>query len=150
MAIEPEYLALFNGYMNDKVDADMDRRSPMTYCAQGMSIQADALFIQGFKDTLFPLNQGLNNRACALTGGKDVRFVGETQFAGFYKAIINDDVRVLRSSLSRNVGRIGASQREVLRMVTSEEGLTCNGRSLIEFSVERHADAVHDYLMSRS
>ncbi|PHQ83665.1 MAG: X-Pro dipeptidyl-peptidase [Thalassobium sp.] len=76
MAIEPEYLALFNGYMNDKVDADMDRRSPMTYCAQGMSIQADALFIQGFKDTLFPLNQGLNNRACALTGGKDVRFVG--------------------------------------------------------------------------
>lgn len=81
---------------------------------------------------------------------KDVRFVGETQFAGFCKAIINDDVRVLRSSLSRNVGRIGASQREVLRMVTSEEGLTCNGSSLIEFSVKRHADAVHDYLMSRS
>ncbi len=59
-------------------------------------------------------------------------------------------VRVLRSSLSRNVGRIGASQREVLRMVTSEEGLTCNGSSLIEFSVERHADAVHEYLTSRS
>lgn len=76
MATEPEYLDLFNGYMNDKVDADMDRRSPMTYCAQGMSIQADALFIQGFKDTLFPLNQGLNNRRCALNDGKDIRFVG--------------------------------------------------------------------------
>ena len=82
--------------------------------------------------------------ASAAAPQKDVRFVGETQFAGFCKAIINDDVRVLRSSLSRNVGRIGASQREVLRMVT------CNGSSLIEFSVERHADAVHDYLMSRS
>ena len=88
--------------------------------------------------------------ASAAAPQKDVRFVGETQFAGFCKAIINDDVRVLRSSLSRNVGRIGASQREVLRMVTSEEGLTCNGSSLIEFSVERHADAVHDSLMSRS
>ena len=88
--------------------------------------------------------------ASAAAPQTDVRFVGETQFAGFCKAIINDDVRVVRSSLSRNVGRIGASQREVLRMVTSEEGLTCNGSSLIEFSVERHADAVHDYLMSRS
>ena len=81
---------------------------------------------------------------------KDIRFVGETQFAGFCIAIVNDDVRVLRSSLSRNVGRIGASQREVLRMVTSEEGLTCNGSSLIEFSVERDANAVHEYLTSRS
>ena len=81
---------------------------------------------------------------------KDVRFVGETQFAGFCKAIINDDIKVLRSSLSRNVGRIGASQREVLRMVTSEEGLTCNGSSLIEFSVERDANAVYEYLTSRS
>ncbi|WDT87813.1 DUF3718 domain-containing protein [Alteromonas sp. 009811495] len=81
---------------------------------------------------------------------KDVRFVGETQFAGFCKAIVNDDIKVLRSSLSRNVGRIGASQREVLRMVTSEEGLTCNGSSLIEFSVERDANAVYEYLTSRS
>ena len=53
---------------------------------------------------------------------KDVRFVGDTQFAGFCKAIVLDDVKVLRSSLSRNVGRIGASQREVLRLVTSEDG----------------------------
>ncbi|WP_394223981.1 DUF3718 domain-containing protein [Alteromonas gracilis] len=81
---------------------------------------------------------------------KELRFVGETQFAGFCKAVINDDIRVLRSSLSRNVGRIGASQREVLRMVTSEEGLTCNGSSLIEFSVERNANAVYEYLISRS
>ena len=88
--------------------------------------------------------------ATAAVPQKDIRFVGETQFAGFCKAVINDDVRVLRSSLSRNVGRIGASQREVLRMVTSEEGLTCNGSSLIKFSEERHADAVHEYLTSRS
>ena len=81
---------------------------------------------------------------------KDVRFVGDTQFAGFCKAIVLDDVKVLRSSLSRNVGRIGASQREVLRLVTSEDGLTCNGISLIDFAVERDASAVREYLTSRS
>ncbi len=81
---------------------------------------------------------------------KQVRFVGETQFAGFCKAVVNDDIKVLRASLSRNVGRIGASHREVLRTVTSEEGLTCNGSSLIEFSVERDANAVHEYLTTRS
>ena len=88
--------------------------------------------------------------ASAAAPQKDVRFVGETQFAGFCKAVINDDVRVLRSSLSRNVGRIGASQREVLRLVTSEDGLTCNGISLIDFAVERDASAVREYLTSRS
>ena len=88
--------------------------------------------------------------AAAAVPQKDIRFVGETQFAGFCKAIIDDDVRGLRSSLARNVGRIGVSQRDVLRMVTSEEGLTCNGSSLIEFSEERHADAVYEYLTSRS
>ena len=81
---------------------------------------------------------------------KDVRFVGDTQFAGFCKAIVLDDVKVLRSSLSRNVGRIGASQREVLRMVTAENGLTCNGVNLIKFSAEREANSVHEYLTSRS
>ena len=76
--------------------------------------------------------------------------MGDTQFAGFCKAIVLDDVKVLRSSLSRNVGRIGASQREVLRLVTSEDGLTCNGISLIDFAVERDASAVREYLTSRS
>ena len=53
--------------------------------------------------------------ATAAAPQKDIRFVGETQFAGFCKAVINDD-----------------------------------GSSLIEFSVERQADAVHEYLTSRS
>jgi len=99
---------------------------------------------------LSALTLGLSSQTFAAEPPQGVRFVGETQFAGFCKAVINDDIKVLRSSLSRNVGRIGASQREVLRMVTSEEGLTCNGSSLIEFSIERDATAVLEYLTSRS
>ncbi|AXR06367.1 DUF3718 domain-containing protein [Salinimonas sediminis] len=92
----------------------------------------------------------LAGQAHAAQPEKDVRFVGDTQFSGFCKAIVMDDIRILRSSLSRNVGRIGASQREVLRLITAEDGLTCNGTSLIEFSVERDANSVHDFLVSRS
>lgn len=88
--------------------------------------------------------------ASAADSSKDLRFTGDTQFSGFCKAIVLDDVRVLRSSLARNVGRIGGSQREVLRLVTAEDGLTCNGASLIEFSVERDANSVHEFLVSRS
>ncbi|WP_414830695.1 DUF3718 domain-containing protein [Alteromonas sp. H39] len=88
--------------------------------------------------------------ALAAAPQKDVRFVGDTQFSGFCKAIVMDDIKVLRANLSRNVGRIGASQREVLRMVTAEDGLTCNGETLIDFSMKRDANAVYEYLTSRS
>ncbi|NDV90078.1 DUF3718 domain-containing protein [Alteromonas sp. 345S023] len=93
--------------------------------------------------------------ACALNANaagpqKNVRFVGDTQYAGFCKAIVLDDIKVLRSSLSRGVGRIGSSQREVLRMVTSEDGLTCNGVNLLDFAVKREANEVREYLTSRS
>lgn len=88
--------------------------------------------------------------AFAATPDKEYRFVGDTQFSSFCKAIVMDDVKVMRTSLARGVGRIGASQRDVLRLVTAEDGLTCNGSSLIEFSLQRNAASVHRYLTSRN
>lgn len=88
--------------------------------------------------------------APAFAADKEYRFVGDTQFAGFCKAVATDDVRALRVNLSRNVGRIAATEREVLRMVTAEDGLTCNGENLVEFSVHREASDVHEFLTSRS
>lgn len=85
----------------------------------------------------------------AVAADKQYRFIGDTQFAGFCKAVATDDVRALRVNLSRNVGRIAATEREVLRMLTSEEGVTCNGADLVDFSVQRDATAVHDFLVSR-
>ncbi|WP_252728046.1 DUF3718 domain-containing protein [Alteromonas sp. C1M14] len=87
--------------------------------------------------------------AVAPVTAKDYRFIGDTQFAGFCKAVATDDVRALRANLSRNVGRIAATEREVLRMLTAQDGLTCNGANLIEFSVQRDASAVHDFLIAR-
>ena len=88
--------------------------------------------------------------APAFAADKEYRFIGDTQFAGFCKAVATDDVRALRVNLSRNVGRIAATEREVLRMVTAEDGLTCNGENLVDFSVQREASDVHEFLTSRS
>lgn len=81
---------------------------------------------------------------------KEVRFEGDKKFAGFCKAAVKDDVRILRSTLARNVGSVGASQREVLRLVTAEGGMTCNGENLVKFAKERNADAVVEYIAQRS
>lgn len=88
--------------------------------------------------------------APAFAADKEYRFVGDTQFAGFCKAVATNDVRALRVNLSRNVGRIAATEREVLRMVTSDDGLTCNGENLVKFSEQRDASDVHEFLTSRS
>ena len=79
-----------------------------------------------------------------------VRFTGDTEFAGFCKAVVKDDVRMLRSSVSRNIGLIGDSQREVLKVVSAKDGVTCNGVSLIEFSQSRDASNIYQFLTARS
>lgn len=79
-----------------------------------------------------------------------VRYIGDTQYAGFCNAVVKDDIRLLRVSVARNVGLVGASQREVLRTISAEDGVTCNGVSLIEFSKQRKADSVYQYLSVRS
>lgn len=80
----------------------------------------------------------------------NIRFVGDKAFAGFCKAAVLDDVRVLRANLARNVGVIGGSERDVLRQVIANPGVTCNGKSLVEFSELRNAQEVRKYLNSRS
>ena len=75
MMFEDDYLDMFGGYLNDRVEQDMRIRSPSHYCAQGKTVQADAFFIQGFSDALFDVNQGYSNWQCALNSGRDARLM---------------------------------------------------------------------------
>ncbi|MCG8609688.1 MAG: CocE/NonD family hydrolase, partial [Pseudomonadales bacterium] len=75
MALSREYLSLINGEMNPQVEADLAIRSPSHYCQQGKSVHADALFMQGFRDTLFPVNHGVSNWKCAAKNGNDSRLI---------------------------------------------------------------------------
>ncbi|WP_296043858.1 DUF3718 domain-containing protein [uncultured Alteromonas sp.] len=92
---------------------------------------------------------GVSTAAADVTA-EGVRFTGDTEFAGFCKAVVKDDVRLLRSSVSRNIGLIGASQREVLKVISAKDGVTCNGVSLVEFSQSRDASNVYQFLTARS
>ncbi|QCZ93703.1 DUF3718 domain-containing protein [Salinimonas iocasae] len=79
-----------------------------------------------------------------------VKYKGDTSFSGFCKAVVKDDVRILRSSIQRSVGNVAASDREVIRRITAKNGLTCNGSNLIEFSEKRNAKQVKSFLMAQS
>jgi len=51
------------------------RNSPASGCAAGHGPQADALFVQGMRDVLFPLNEALAGRACVQQAGHDARLI---------------------------------------------------------------------------
>ena len=75
MAYQKDYLRLLGGSLNPKVARDLALRSPRTYCERGQSIHADALFIQGFRDALMPVNEAYKNLECARRGGRDARLI---------------------------------------------------------------------------
>lgn len=55
---------------------ELHAHSLAAYCEQGRRPRADALLIQGLRDTLFPLDQGLAIRDCLRQGSADVRLLG--------------------------------------------------------------------------
>ncbi len=54
--------------MTPELKALLYDRSMAKYCNEGQYPQADALFIQGFRDTIFPLNHAIMNHACTQKG----------------------------------------------------------------------------------
>ncbi len=73
--LEEPYLNMFNGKLDPVAAQEMEIRSASHYCQQGKAPHADALYIQGFRDTVFSLNQGLKNWECSRKAGKDARLV---------------------------------------------------------------------------
>ena len=69
------YLDMFNGKMNVAAEIELERRSPSSYCANGQYPQADMLLVQGFRDTVFPVNHAYQNWLCGRRGGVDARLV---------------------------------------------------------------------------
>jgi ABC-2 type transport system ATP-binding protein len=53
----------------------LKRSSLSSYCSGEEMPHADALIIHGFRDTVFPINQGLAMRDCFQRAGRDVRLI---------------------------------------------------------------------------
>lgn len=73
--LEAPYRDLVGGTMTPEARAALERASPASYCAQQRYPQADMLLLQGFTDTMMTMNEAVENRRCALEGGRDVRLV---------------------------------------------------------------------------
>ncbi|WP_137885482.1 alpha/beta fold hydrolase [Pseudomonas sp. 2FE] len=73
---QPPYLKSAGGEMTTQAQAELKAHSLTSYCARGQRPHADTLLIQGMRDTLFPLNQGLAIRDCLQQGDADIRLLG--------------------------------------------------------------------------
>lgn len=65
----------FSGTMSHDAADLLHARSPAFHCQSGRRPQADALLVQGFRDTLFPIQEALANQHCFEEGGRDARLL---------------------------------------------------------------------------
>ena len=78
------------------------------------------------------------------------RFAGDREYSSFCKAVVTDDVKMLKRSVTNKVGLVAGSRKDVLQKLLSIDGMKCNGIDLVEFSKQREASEVHAYLTHKA
>ncbi len=67
--------SMFTGTLDGEAGNQFRRRSPAWHCNRGEYPQADALLVQGFRDTMMPMDHAVRNRKCFQEGGRDARLL---------------------------------------------------------------------------
>ena len=65
-----------SGTLNDEALDILYERSPAAHCDRGEAPYADALFVSGFRDNLFGVQEAISNQECFLSHGRDARVLG--------------------------------------------------------------------------
>lgn len=86
------------------------------------------------------------NANAAMESKSKVKYKGNSDYKSFCQAVVADDVDLLKKSLRRKIGEVASTERRVKSLVTSENGVKCNGTGLTEFSKERAATQVSAFL----
>lgn len=86
------------------------------------------------------------NATAALEGAKKVKFVGDTEFASFCKAAVENDANLFKRAVAKQVGVFGNSRQSTLNLVL--DNVSCDGKSIAEFSETRQATNVLDLIKS--
>lgn len=86
------------------------------------------------------------NANAALEGSKKVKFVGDTDYASFCRAAVDNDADLFKRSVSRKVGVIASSKQRVLELVLDADKVSCDGKGLQEFSESRQATDVVNFI----
>lgn len=79
-----------------------------------------------------------------------VRFAGDIEYSSFCKAVVEDDLDMLKRSVRSKVGRVATSSKDVMRKLVATNGMKCNGVDLIKFSEQRKASQVNAYLTTNA
>jgi hypothetical protein len=76
----------------------------------------------------------------------DIKFSGDLEYSGFCKAVLSNDVNLLKRHIRSKVGVIATNEKGVLERLVKQNGMRCNGADLISFSIQRQAPEVQAYL----
>lgn len=74
------------------------------------------------------------------------KFVGDNSFKNFCKSAVTDSVDLFKRAVSRQIGSLGASKKEVMNKVLAADSVTCAGEGLTEFFEQRQASNVLGYI----
>lgn len=95
--------------------------------------------------TLF--TAALSSQANATMGSQtNVKFVGDTEFASFCQAVLDDNVALFKRSLRRQLGTLGSTQQNVLARILNSDNVQCAGQGIVEFSQQRDASKVFKFI----
>lgn len=72
---KPFSSAIWSGKANEDMQRWYYEHSPASRCDQGMTPQADALFVQGYRDSLFDMQEATDNAQCVAEGGNEYRML---------------------------------------------------------------------------
>jgi hypothetical protein len=74
------------------------------------------------------------------------KFTGDTEFAGFCKAVLNDNVSLFKRSVRGFVGPLGVTRQDVLKRILKDESVSCAGQGIVEFTKQRDAKQVAEFI----
>ncbi|MCC2617328.1 hypothetical protein LJ739_13830 [Aestuariibacter halophilus] len=89
---------------------------------------------------------GLTLSVQASVQDNNIKYVGDTHYAGFCKAVVTDNVVLFKRAINRFVGTLGGSQKDVLQRVLENNSVTCAGEGLKDFSNQRNAMQVAAFI----
>ncbi|MFT5838106.1 MAG: hypothetical protein ACI9UT_000597 [Flavobacteriales bacterium] len=89
------------------------------------------------------------NASAKLGSPAKVKYAGDLDYKNFCEAVVNDDVNMLKRSIRQKIGVLASNNQGVLKHLTAEGGMECNGFDLVSFSEQRKAANVSKYLAKK-
>jgi hypothetical protein len=77
---------------------------------------------------------------------KKFAFAGDTEYAGFCKAALRNNVQLFKRAVRSQIGNLASSKQEVLDIVLEADNVQCSGLGIVEFSEQRKATKVIEFI----